>query len=178
MAATDFVCVELWRPTGLVRYHVLFLMHLATRRVHIAGIIRDPYGGWMEQVARNLTDAIDGFLLGKRYLIHDRDPLFTKRFADILRAAGTKQVRLPARSPNLNAHCERFVLSIKSECLDHLILFSESQLRRVVASYVEHYHLERPHQGLDNQLIDSQALAANTDGEVVCDERLGGLLKS
>lgn len=80
LAATDFFTVEVWSPVGLVRYHVLFVMHVATRCVHIAGIIRDPNGSWMEQIARNLTDALDGFLLGKRYLILDRDPLFTKKF--------------------------------------------------------------------------------------------------
>ena len=80
IAATDFFTVEICTPVGLVRYHVLFVMELCTRRVQIAGILRDPYGSWMEQIARNLTDAFDGFLLGKRYLILDRDPLFTKKF--------------------------------------------------------------------------------------------------
>jgi transposase InsO family protein len=177
LAATDFFTVEAWSVVGLVRYHVLFVMEIATRRVHIAGIIDGPFGGWMEQTARNLTDAFDGFLLGKRCLIHDRDPLFTDAFRDILRAAGVKTVRLPPRSPNLNPHVERFVLSIKSECLDHLILFSEPQVRRACTEYVEHYHGERNHQGLANQLIDNSAIAANNDGHVMCDERLGGLLK-
>ena len=177
LAATDFFTVEVWSPVGLVRYHVFFVMAVATRRVHIAGIIHDPYGGWMEQIARNLTDAFDGFLQGKRYLIHDRDPLFTKKFRDIIATAGTKSVRLPPRSPNLNPHAERFVLSIKSECLDRLILFSEDQLLRVCKEYFSHYHCERNHQGLDNDLIDKSRLAANADGPVVGTERLGGLLK-
>ena len=176
IAAADFFTVELWRPVGLVRYHVLFVMELSTRRVHIAGIIDQPYGQWMEQVARNLTDGFEGFLLGKRYLIVDRDPLFTKAFADILASAGVERVRLPPRSPNLNAHAERFVLSIKSECLSRLILFTEAQLRRAVASYAAHYHRERNHQGLGNRLIDARGLAANTDGAIECRTRLGGLL--
>ena len=131
----------------------------------------------MEQVARNLTDAFDGFLLGQHYLIHDRDPLFTKKFRDILGSAGVKTKKLPPRSPNLNPHAERFVLSIKSECFDRLILFSEGQLRRACNQFVAHYHAERNHQGLGNQLIDDNRLAANDDGEIACRERLGGLLK-
>lgn len=177
LAATDFFTVEVWSPVGLVRYHVFFVMAVATRRVHIAGIIHDPYGEWMKQIARNLTDAFDGFLLGKRYLIHDRDPLFTKKFRDILATGGVKSVRLPPRSPNLNPHAERFVLSIKSECLDRLILFTEAQLRRACSEYISHYHGERNHQGLDNRLIDNSRHAANDDGPIVCTERLGGLLK-
>ena len=131
----------------------------------------------MHQLARNLTDAFDGFLMGKRYLIHDRDPLFTKEFRDTLAASGVKTVRLPARSPNLNAFAKRFVLSIKSECLDRLILLSELQLRHAVREYVGHYHHERNHQGLDNALLAGLRPAANTDGEVVCGERLGGMLR-
>jgi putative transposase len=177
LAATDFFTVEVWSAVGLVRYHVLFVMHVATRRVHIAGIVRDPNGSWMEQVARNLTDCFDGFLLGKRFLIHDRDPLFTEQFRDILGSSDVECLRLPSRSPNLNPHAERFVLSIKSECLARMIFFSEGQLRRAVNSYVAHYHEERNHQGLGNRLIEETALAANDDGEVVCSERLGGLLK-
>ncbi len=113
----------------------------------------------------------------KRYLILDRDPLFTGKFRSMLRDAGTKPLRLPARSPNLNAHCERFVLSIKTECLNRMIFFSEGQLRRAIKSYVEHFYAERNHQGLENRLIDGSVPAANEDGEVRCRQRLGGLLK-
>ncbi len=176
LAATDFFTVEVCSPVGLVRYHVLFVMELCSRRVHIAGIIHDPYGQWMEQIARNLTDAFDGFLIGKRYIILDRDPLFTKSFRDMLKDAGTKPLRLPARSTNLNAHAERFVLSIKSECLNRMIFFGEGQLRRAIEAYVDHYRLERNHQGLDNRLIDGSVPAANEDGEIRCRQRLGGLL--
>ena len=177
IAATDFFAVEVFGPAGLVRYHVLFVIELATRKVQIAGIISQPHGAWMEQVARNLTDALDGFLLGKRYLILDRDPLFTANFRKILRASGTKPLRLPARSPNLNAWAERFVLSIRRECLNHVILFGEYQLRRVVNEFVAHYQSERNHQGLDNRLIDGRA--ANDDGSssIQCRKRLGGMLR-
>jgi putative transposase len=103
IAATDFFTVEVLALHGLVRYAVLFVIDLETRRVHIAGIVHEAYGAWTAQIARNLTDAVDGFLQGKRYLIHDRDPLFTDQFAEILGTAGVKTVKLPAKSPNLNA---------------------------------------------------------------------------
>jgi putative transposase len=177
IAATDFFTVEVWSPVGLVRYHILFVIELATRRVHIAGITAQPNSEWMQQMARNLTDAFDGFLVGKTYLIHDRDPLFTKAFLDTLGAAGVKSVRLSSRSPNLNPFAERFVLSIKSECLSRLILFSEGQLRRSVTAFARHYHEERNHQGLGNRLINPRTTVANDDGDVRCRERLGGLLR-
>jgi putative transposase len=120
LAAMDFFNVEVLSLTGLVRYSVLFVIDLQTRRVQIAGITSDVHGDWMKQVARNLTDGVDGFLRGMRYAIHDRDPLFTREFRDVLRAAGVKSIRLPAHSPNLNAYAERFVVSIKSECLNKL----------------------------------------------------------
>ena len=94
----------------------------------------------MAQVARNLTDAVDGFLRDKRYLIHDRSPLFTREFAAILKAAGVKTINLPPRSPNLSPHAERFVRSIESECLAKMIFFGERQLRRAVEQFVAHYH--------------------------------------
>ena len=101
MAATDFFTVEIMTIRGLVRHLVLFVFELKTRRIHVAGIAIDPDGRWMAQMARNLTDAFDGFLLGKRFLIHDRDPLFTESFREILKSVGVEPLRLPPRSPNL-----------------------------------------------------------------------------
>ena len=144
--------VQRW-VTGLVRYFVLFVVDLETRRVQVAGIVRQPHGAWMKQFARSLTDGVDGFLTGKRYLIHDRDPLFTDEFRDVLRAAGVKCLKLPAQSPDLNAYAERFVLSIKSECLNRIVPLGERHLRLAVTEFVEHCHRERNHQGLDNQLL-------------------------
>jgi len=118
LAAADFFSVEVWTAPGLVRYHVLFVIRLASREVQIAGIIPEPHGRWMKQAARNLTDGLDGFLNGCRYLIHDRSSLFNQDFGMILEVAGIELVRLPARSPNLNAIAERFVRSIKEPCLD------------------------------------------------------------
>jgi transposase InsO family protein len=176
LAATDFFTVEVLTWVGLVRYYVLFLRDIETRRVHIAGIVHQPHGAWMKQVARNLTDGIDGFLKGMRYLIHDRDPLFTDEFRNILRAAGVKCLKLPAQSPDLNAYAERFVLSIKSECLNKLIPLGERHLRHAVSEFVEHYHLERNHQGLDNQLLTRPSLPTNDNARIEKHERLGGLL--
>jgi putative transposase len=101
--------------TSLVRFHVLFVIDLASRRVELAGIVHQPHEAWMLQMARKLPDAVDGFLLGKRCLIMDRDPLFTAAFRTTLAAGGVKSVRLPARSPNLNAYAERFVRSVRDE---------------------------------------------------------------
>ena len=145
--------------------------------MEIAGIVPEPNGEWMKQIARNLTDAPDGFLHGKRYLISDRDPLFTQEFRTILKAAGVKPLVLPPRSPNLNAHAERFVKSVKESCLSRIIFFGEQSLRRAITDFVAHYHHERNHQGLDNRLIDPDDSVGVTTGEVQCSERLGGMLK-
>ncbi len=130
----------------------------------------------MSQIARNLTDAEDGFLNGSRYLIHDRDPLFTKSFREVLKSSGVTTLKLPARSPNLNAYAERFVQSIKPECLAQIIPLGERHLRQAVREYTEHYHVERNHQGLGNELIDDQRGATAMNGSVERHERLGGML--
>jgi transposase InsO family protein len=180
IAATDFFTVEALTLGGLVRYMVWFVIDLESRRVQIAGLIRHPHDAWIQQVARNLTDSVDGFLCGKRYLIHDRDPLFTDAFRAVLRAAGIECLKLPARSPNLNAVAERFVLSIKSECLDKLVPLGEGRLRVAISGFVEHYHLERNHQGLDNRLLTAVAAPANENAgpaaPIARRERLGGIL--
>lgn len=180
IAATDFFTVEVLTLTGLVRYMVLFVIDLESRRVHIAGVSRQPHGVWMTQLARNLTDAVDGFLHGKRYLIHDRDPLFTREFRELLRNAGVECIKLPPHSPNLNAFAERFVRSIKSECLSKLVPLGERHLRLAISEFVDHYHLERNHQGLDNRLISTPTTPGNDNlvatALVARRERLGGLL--
>jgi len=176
IAAMDFFSVEVLTFTGLVRYYVLFVIDIATRRVEIAGVVCQPHGEWMKQIARNLTDSTDGALRGMRYLIHDRDPLFTKEFCDILRAAGVSCIKLPAHSPDLNAYAERFVLSIKSECLNKMIPLGEGHLRRAITEFVEHYHTERNHQGIENELITKPVEPTNDNAPVVRRERLGGIL--
>ena len=169
--------VEVLTLVGLVRYHVLFVIDLKTRRVEILGIVHNPGGVWMAQAARNLVDDVDGFLKDYRYFIVDRDTLFTNEFRDILKGSRVKTLRLPARSPNLNAYAERFVLTIKSECLNHIVPLGVRHLRRVVGQFVEHYHAERNHQGLGNELIVPSAKPVNENAPIQCSERLGGLLK-
>src|SRR5262249_51097578 len=112
----DFFTVEVWTCTGLKRFIVLFFIDLSSRRVEIGGIARSPNRLWMAQVAGNLTDAVDGFFADKRYLIHDRDPLYTNEFIEIIAGYGIEAVKLPARSPNLNAYAERFARTIKEDC--------------------------------------------------------------
>jgi transposase InsO family protein len=177
LAACDFFSVEVLMPVGLVRYYVFFVIELQTRRIKVAGIVHQPYGEWMVQVARNLLDCEDGFLLRKKHLILDRDPVYTHEFRKLLRESGVNPVRLPARSPDLNAYAERFVLSIKSECLDKLVLIGERHLHQAVRDYVDHYHHERNHQGLDGQIIRPLTIAGAPSGPIKCHERLGGLLR-
>ena len=131
----------------------------------------------MKQKARNLTDMVDGFLRDARYVSHDRDPLFSKPFQAILRAVGVKTVKLPVQSPNLNSYAERFVRSIKDECLNRMVLLGENHLRSAVREYVQHYHVERNHQGLENELIVPAQGNPGSEGGVACRERLGGLLR-
>ena len=135
----------------------------------------DPDRRWVQQMARNLTDVDEGFLNGKRYLIHDRDPLFTDEFRRILRSGGVKTVKLPAQSPDLNAYAERFVRSIREECLWRVIPLGERHLRWAVEEYMKHYHLERNHQGLGNEVIEP--IREPGRGRVACRQKLGGLLK-
>lgn len=176
LAATDFFTVEVLTLFGLVRYHVLFVIELSTRRIEVAGITMNPTGAWMIQVGRNLSDEVDGFLRDKRFLIMDRDPLFTDAYRKLLSDGGVKPVRLPAKSPNLNAFAERFVLSAKSECLERMVLLGEGHLRAAVRDFVDHYHAERNHQGLDNELIAPAAEDIGGTGPVKCRERQGGVL--
>ena len=144
--------------------------------MEIAGLSRQANGLWMSQVARNLCDAAEGFLVGKRYLIHDRDPLFTVEFLETLAASGVRPVKLPPCSPNLNAHAERFVRTVKESCLERMILFGEESLRTAMHNFVAHYHTERNHQGLANRLISPEAGHLGNAGVVQRRQRLGGML--
>ncbi len=177
LAAADFFTVDVWTGRGLTRFAVLLIIELSTRRIHIAGIASEPDGAWMSQISRNLTDVGDGFLTGKRFLIHDRDPRFTLAFRETLAAADVQVVRLPPRSPNLNAYAERFVRTVKESCLDRFVLVGEASLRRALCEFAAHYHHERNHQGLGNRLIVPLAEQPNHNGRIACRERLGGLLK-
>lgn len=150
LAATDFFTVEAWTCGGFVTYYVLFVIELATRRVHFAGMTPNPNEHWMTQIARNLTDAFEGFLFRKRYLILDRDGKFCPAFRQMIADVGTELVRLPPRSPNLNACAEWWIRGIRDRCLNRVIFFGETSLQRAIDSYLIHYHRERNHQCLDN----------------------------
>jgi transposase InsO family protein len=176
LAATDFFTVEVATWHGLVTYYVLVFIELSTRRVHLAGITPHPTEAFMMQCARQLTDPFDGFLLDKRYLIHDRDTTFTVAFDQFLRDQGVEPVALPPQSPNLNAYCERFIRSIKEEALDRMIFMGESLLRYAIHHYLTHYHQEGTHQGRDNQFIAPESDVGAPTGKVTRRERLGGLL--
>ncbi|NNF64215.1 MAG: DDE-type integrase/transposase/recombinase [Acidimicrobiia bacterium] len=177
IVSADFFTVEVWTWRGLVTMYVLFFMDLATRRVCLGGITTNPNAKWLMQVAKNVTDPFDGFLSGKRYLIIDRDTKYCDAFVHLLERAGTKVVLLPARSPNLNAHAERFVRTIKDECTNRLIFFGDRPVYRAVVQFVEFYNRERFHQGMSNELLTPAPSTANINGQLVCRERLGGLLK-
>src|SRR3989442_866150 len=157
---------------GLPRYAVPLVMELGTRRIEIAGMVSKPDGVWVTQCGRKITDTIDGCVRGKRFLLHDRDPLFSKAFRETLTATGVETVRVPPRSPNLNAYAERFVRSIKESCLDRMILFGEGSLRRAIRDFSQHCDHERNHQGLGNQLILPVGAQTRDCGRILSRNRL------
>jgi len=177
LAAADFFTVEVWGPRGLVTFYVFFLIELATRRIEIAGITPGPDEAWMMQIGRNLTDPIDGFLAERELLILDRDSKYSSAFRELLSSSGVEIVRLPPRSPNLNAYAERFVRSVKDECLNRMIFFGERSLQKATREYAAHYHRERNHQGIDNRLIEPGDRPASTISAIECVQRLGGMLR-
>ena len=178
LVATDFFTTEVWTLGGLVTYYVLFFIHLGSRQVHVAGVTPHPNEAWMVQVARNVTMEEWGFLSPGQYLIHDRDTKFCAAFQHVIDVAGVERVILPPRSPNLNAYAERWVRSVKEECLARMILCGEASLRHALTHYVEHFHHERNHQGKDNILLfPTVSQDTGRQGPVQCRERLGGLLK-
>lgn len=152
-AASDFFSIEVWTGRGLVTHYVLFVIGLADRIVDVLGVTARPDEAWIMQIGRNLVDGDSGALRQKRYVIIDRDSKYTDQFRRLLRESGYQVIRLPPMSPNLNAYAERFVRSIKDECLSRMIFVGQASLRRAIAHYVAHYHTERNHQGLENQLI-------------------------
>jgi transposase InsO family protein len=177
LAGTDFFTAEVMTLRGLVTYYVLFFIHLESRRVTIAGMTVHPDEPWMQQIARNVTMEGYGVLRDCRYLLHDRDSKYTQSFRAIIASGQVEPLLLPARSPNLNAYVERWVRSVKEECLSKVVLFGERSLRRALSEYVEFYHAERNHQGKGNVLLFPRGTNICRDGPVRCSERLGGLLR-
>ena len=179
LVASDFFSVEVWRLSGLTTFYVLFFIQLSTRTVKIAGITINPDAVWMLQIARNIMGEDVGTLHGNRKRIIDRDTKYCRDFRQLIEQAGTTIIRLPPKSPNLKAYADRFVRSVKQECIDRLIFFGEASLRRALREYTAHYHLERNHQGMNNRLLNG---AANDDQysvdmtKIACRSRLGGML--
>src|SRR5262245_45685966 len=175
-AASDFFSIEVWTGRGLVTHYVLFVISLADRIVEVLGVTTRPDEAWIMQVGRNLADTKIGALRGKRYLIIDRDGKYTDQFRRLVSESGVKVIRLPPMSPNLNAYAERFVRSIKDECLNRLIFVGQTSLRRAIAHYMEHYHAERNHQGLENRLIRPGPSPNSARVRVCRRPHLGGML--
>ena len=173
-AATDFAQVERLTPSGLIRESLLFFMDIGTREVRLGGIVHDPDGNWTTQIARNMCDMWDGFMLGKRYLIHDRDTLFHRRFDMIFESIGVKIKKLPPFSPQMNSRMENFIRAIKTECLDKMIFTSQGQLRIAVREYLEYWNHYRPHEGLGGNMV--MPYPQDMDAPVREVSFLGGLL--
>ena len=175
ITAADFFTTDVWTWRGLVTYYTVFVIDLASRRVHIVGSTPHPDAPFMSQVSRTLTAADTGLMRDHTVLICDRDRKWSE---DVRRRLGEARIRIvltPVRAPNANAYAERFVRSIKEECLDRMIPLGERHFRRAVAEFVDHYHRERNHQGLENELIMASP-ALGTTGRVHRRPRLGGLL--
>ena len=168
--------VDVFSGLKVRTFYVLFFIHLRTRKVHIAGITENPTHNWMRRIAYNLTDYQDGFLKNCRYLIHDRDFHFMKSgFRDVLKNEGIKCIATARKAPDMNAFAERWVQSIKHDCLDKVMHFHEGSLRHAIRQYVIHYNEERCHQGIDNDLIEPD-FERLSEGRIVHKKRLGGLL--
>ena len=158
----------------LRRLYVLFFIELSSRRVHLAGITTSPNGTWVTQQARSLTMTTD--VTAARFLIRDRDTKFTHAFDDVFRAEGIRVIRTPVRAPRANAFAERFVRTVRQECLDWTLIRGRRHLRSVLEDYVEHYNRHRPHRGLDLCPPEPTTRAPSTTGAVIRQPLLGGLV--
>ena len=175
IVGADFFTTEVWTWRGLVTYYTVFVIDLASRRVHILGSTPHPDELFMRHVGRTLTMADDGLLRAHRVLICDRDTKWSAAVRQLLTDSGIRVVQTPWRAPNANAYAERFVRSIKQECLDRVIPLGERHFRQTMSEYVAHYHHERNHQALGNELIEGMVPDRRQD-RIRRRARLGGLL--
>ena len=172
MLACDFFTVE---TLSLRRFYVLFFIELESRRVHLAGCTTNPSGAWVTQQARNLS--FTGLFERVRFLIHDRDSKFTAAFDEVFRSEGIKVIHTPIQAPQANAYAERFVRTVRAECLDWLLIIGRRHLETVLRTYTAHYNRERPHRGLALLTPDStRADPPPSRGEIKRRDRLGGLI--
>jgi transposase InsO family protein len=169
IVACDFFCVE---TVCLKTLYVFFFIELSTRRVHLAGVTAHPDSAWVTQQARNL--AIEDRLAGMRFLIRDRDAKYSGPFDEVFRSEGIHVIRTPIRSPQANAFAERFVRTARQECLDHILVFGQRHLMRILREYVTHYNKERPHRGLSLETPEPRPALTSAEGRVVRVARLGG----
>jgi putative transposase len=177
LAAIDFTTIEVWTKSGLRAFYLLFVMELSTRRFQFAGCTTNPEEGWLMQMGRNLTDSEEGFLRDKRFILMDRDTKYAQSFRTLLKKLGIESVRLPPKSPNLNAHIERFMRFLKEVFLERLIPFGEDSLGNAAVEFLIHFHTERNHQGLQNRIIQSGAESGRAQSQIDCRNRLGGMLR-
>lgn len=182
--ACDFLSVRSWTAQGVVDLYLLVFIHVGSRRIWVSRATAQPDARWVEQQARNMCMAAQDDALSARYLIRDRDAKFTRGFDDVFRGEGIIPLKLPPRSPNLNAFCERVILTLKYEALNHFVILGRRHLDHIVKEFVAYYHEFRPHQGIRNVPPHPPPTedAAKAPDElqtlnVVCHERLGGLLK-
>ena len=175
IVATDFFNVE---TVLLRRYYVLFVIEAQSRVVHVLGATTNPNGPWVTQVARNFAAALEEAGRRFRFLIRDRDTKFTVSFDEVFASIGVETMRTPVRSPRANAIAERWVRTVREECLDHLLVVSRRHLESVLDEYVRHYNQARPHRGLHlgPPIPRSLPLPPIDDGTVTCREILGGII--
>jgi putative transposase len=171
MLACDCFTVE---TISLRRFYVLFFIELESRRVHLAGCTTNPTGAWVTQQARNLS--FTGVLGRVRFLVRNRDSKFTASFDEVFRSEGIRIVPTPVRAPQANAHAERFVRTVRTECLDWLLILGRRHLERVLRTYTAHYNRERPHRGLALRPPEAPPLKSPARGAVQRRDHLGGLL--
>jgi putative transposase len=175
LVAADFFTTEVWTGRGLVTYYTVFIIELQSRRVQVVGATPYPDEAFVLQAMRHFTDGTEGLLAQGRVLICDRDPKWSAAVMAFLEREGVRIVRTPARAPNCNAYAEPFVRSIKEECLNRVIVLGERHLRHALAEFMVHYHAERNHQGLDNELIQPLP-RTDASGPVHRRQRMGGML--
>jgi len=173
-ASTDFAQVEMLTPFGIVRQSLFFFMDIGKREVRFGGMAHNPDSNWTTQIARNMCDMFDGFMREKKYLIHDRDSLFNKRFDAIFESIGITIKRLPPFTPQMNGRMENFMRALKTECMDKIIFTAEWQIRLAAKEYLEYYNHYRPTSALDGKMINPYP--QDDEGKIQEISFLGGLL--